>query len=410
MRLFVKETNMLNRTPPNKPTDTANVISSYRKRRMQRGPILFYGAIGLVVIGLIVIVIWLFQPDQPIGAMFATETPTPTLTLTPTNTSTPTATATITETPTLTLTATPSEPFDYIIQEGDTLPALAERFNLGDDGVLLIFDNNPQIAESGGVYFVGQTLRIPPPGTVRATATPIPADLPRGRLVEYSVLPGDTLAGIAAKFNSRAEDIITANDIENANALNVGDVLQIPVNLVTATATLPSTSTPVTPTIEGQPTLAPATNTSIPGTSGPTTCSGTTNEAFVVEMQTLINDERAKTSLPALTISERLVTSARNYATDMLCKNYFSPIGLDGSTAKSRAAGQGYSASVIFENIYALHPAYGISPQVAFNWWMKNPEYSANILNPTVTEMGVIYVSDENTLFGAYFVATFAKP
>jgi uncharacterized protein YkwD len=94
----------------------------------------------------------------------------------------------------------------------------------------------------------------------------------------------------------------------------------------------------------------------------------------------------------------------------MLCNNYFSPVGLDGSTAKSRAAAQGYSASVIVENLYALHPAYGISPQVAFNWWMKNPEYSANIHNPNVTEMGVTYVSDENTLFGAYFVATFAKP
>ncbi len=402
---------MLNRTPPNKPINTTNVINSYRKRRMQRGPFLVYGAIGLVVIGIILLVVWLMQPDQPLGAMFATETPTATATFTATNTSTPTVTATATETPTETLTPTPSEPFPYIIQQGDTLSAIAEKFNLGDDGVLLIYYQNPQIqADFGGNIQEGQTILIPIPGTILPTRTPIPPNLPRGTKIEYSVLAGDTLAGIAAKFNSKTEDIITLNKIEDANALNVGDVLQIPVNLVTATATLPSTSTPVSPTVEGQSTQATAAATSASGNSGSTACTGTGNESFVTELQTLINDERAKNNLPALTINQKLVLSANSYATDMLCNNYFSPIGLDGSTAKSRAAAQGYSASVIAENLYALHPAYGINPQLAFNWWMKNSEYSANILNPNVTEMGVTYVSNENTLFGAYFVAIFAKP
>ncbi|NTU57280.1 MAG: LysM peptidoglycan-binding domain-containing protein, partial [Anaerolineales bacterium] len=228
---------MLNRTPPNKPS-TSNVIQSYRKRRMQRGPMLLYGAIALVVIGLILLIVWLMGPNQPLGQMFATETPTATVTSTPTSTNTPTPTSTVTETSTVTLTPTPSEPFDYIIQEGDTLPALAERFNLGDDGVLLLIDYNPIILEQDGIYYVGQTLRIPPPGTLRATATPIPPDLPRGTRLEYSVLPGDTVAAIAAKFNSRVDDIIAENDLEDANALLVGQILQIPVNLVTATATL----------------------------------------------------------------------------------------------------------------------------------------------------------------------------
>jgi len=402
---------MLNRTPPNKPINTTNVINSYRKRRMQRGPLLVYGAIGLVVIGIILLIVWLVQPDQPLGAMFATKTPTVTLTLTPTNTSTPTATATITETPTATLTPTPSEPFPYTIQQGDTLSAIAEKFNLGDDGVLLIYYQNPDIQEKfGGNIQEGQTILIPIPGTILPTRTPIPANLPRGTKIQYTVLAGDTLAGIAGRFNSKTEDIITVNNITDANALNVGDVLQIPVNLVTATATLPSTSTPVTPTIEGQPTQAPATTTSTSSNSGSAACTGTGNQTFVTEMQTLINNERTKNGLPALTINQNLVFAANIYATDMLCNNFFSPIGLDGSTAKSRAASQGYSASVLVENLYALHPAYGINPQLAFNWWMKNPEYSANILNPNVTEMGVTYVSDENTLFGAYFVTTFAKP
>ena len=244
---------MLNRTPPKKPT-TTNVINSYRKRRMQRGPLLVYGAIALVLIGVIAIIIsFLGKGNTPtFGGLFATDTPTATLTSTPTNTNTPTMTATITETPTITFTPTPSEPFPYTIVEGDTLVGIAEKFTLGDDGILLLYEFNPSIAENGGIYNVGQTILIPIPGTLLSTATPIPPDLPRGTRVTYSVLPGDTLAAIAAKFNSLEEDIIRANEIEDANALFVGQTLEIPVNLVTPTATLPPTSTPVTPTIAGQ--------------------------------------------------------------------------------------------------------------------------------------------------------------
>ena len=246
---------MLNRTPSN----SSNVINSYRKRRQQKGPWLIYGAIALVVIGIVILLIWLFSSGQnPVGGLFPTDTPTPTLTYTPTSTTTPTLTATITETPTITLTPTRSGPTEYIIQENDTLQAIAERFDLGDDGVLLLIDNNPEIMQQNGVYFVGQKLVIPAPGTTRVTSTPIPANVPSGTRIEYQVLPGDTLAGIAARFNSKEENIITVNKIEDANALAVGQILEIPVNLVTATATLPPTSTPVTPTVAGQTPIPPA--------------------------------------------------------------------------------------------------------------------------------------------------------
>lgn len=401
---------MLNRTPPNRPPNTTNVIKSYRKRRMQRGPLLFYGAIALVVVGLILLIIWLMGPNQPLGAMFATDTPTVTVTSTPTNTNTPTMTATITETPTITFTPTPSEPFLYTIVEGDTLPALAERFNLGDDGVLLILDYNPVILENDGIYFVGQTITIPPPGTLRATATPIPPNLPRGTRLQYSVLPGDTLASIAAKFNSRVDDIIAANDLEDANALLVGQILEIPANLVTATATLPPTSTPVTPTVAGQAPQA-ATPTSAPGSgSGTAACNPAQNEALVSQLLTLINNARTSNGLAALNVNQNLTAAANAHARDMLCNNYLSPIGLDGSTAEERVAAQGYSASTVVENLYALHPAFGISPQVAFDWWNRNTASRENMLSSNVTEVGIAYVSDENTLFGAYFVVTFARP
>ena len=404
---------MLNRTPPK----ASNTINSFRKRRQLRGPLLMYGAIALVVIGFIFLVVWLTRPGQPLGQYFATDTPTATVTFTPTSTSTVTATATITETATITVTATPSEPFDYVIQEGDSLDALAQRFNLGPDGVLLIYyQNQPVMEANGGVIFVGQTIKIPLPGTVLPTTTPLPANLGRGTKVEYRVLPGDTLAGIAVRFNSLADEIIKENDIADANALRAGDILQIPVNLVTATPTLPATSTPITPTVAGG--QATAASTTVASTAAATSASGGTtatcsfdeNAEFVSQLQKLINDERAKAGLPALTVDAKLTAAAKAHATDMLCNNYLSHSGQNGSTPQSRAEAAGFKGSLLLEDLYALHPSYGGNPQSAFTWWMSQPDSKADLLNANTTVFGIAYATSDETLFGGYFVVLSAKP
>ena len=399
---------MLNRTPQN----TNNTINSFRKKRQFQGRALMYGSIALVALGLILLIYWLTRPTQPLGQFFATDTPTVTVTATTTNTATATATATITETPTITMTATPSEPFPYIIQEGDTLDAIAQRFNLGGDGVLLILDQNPQImTDFGGIIQVGQEITIPLPGTTRATTTPIPADLRSGTLVEYQVLPGDTLAGIAVRFNSLADEIIAENEIENANALQVGDVLQIPVNLVTPTATLPPTSTPVTPTVAGGTATSAATtaaSTRAPG--GAATCSFNENPQFVTQLQTLINEERTSAGLPALDLNAQLTAAAEAHAEDMLCNNYFSPLALNGSTPEERVEAAGYDASLVVELLYALHPSLGGNPPSALEWWLNNPDSRADLLNPNTGDFGVAYVSSDDSLFGGYFVVVAASP
>src|SRR5574338_1678838 len=110
---------MLNRNSPN----SSNLLKNYRNRN-QRGPLLIYGAVALVILGVILLVMWLASPGKPLGQMFATDTPTATLTFTPTSTSTPTLTPTITETPTVTVTFTPSGPQPYVIQEGDSLESI----------------------------------------------------------------------------------------------------------------------------------------------------------------------------------------------------------------------------------------------------------------------------------------------
>lgn len=395
---------MLNRTP----TNTTNTINAYRKKRQQKGPFLMYGAIALVVIGFILLIVWMMRPGQPLGQIFATDTPTATVTFTPTSTSTPTLTSTVTETPTITVTSTPSEPFPYTIVENDTLFAIAEKFGLGNDGVLLIYYQNPDLV--GKDIQAGQTIMIPIPGTILPTTTPFPPNLGRGTKIEYTVLAGDTLAGIAVRFNSLPDEIIKENKLEDANSLQVGQTLQIPVNLVTATATLPSTSTPVTPTVQGGQPTAAATSASSGGGSTTATCAYDENAQFVSQLQKLINDERAKTGLPALTVNAQVSAAAKTHAADMLCNNYLSHTGLDAATPQDRVKKAGFTASLVLEELFALHPAYGGNPQAAFDWWMGNANSKANLLNADANTLGIAYVSSEKSLLGGYFVVVIAKP
>ena len=238
---------------------TRSVIESYRKRRQQNQVFIIWGGAALLIlIGIILLVIWLLGPSHPLSAMFATETPTPTLTFTPTLTSTPTETPTVTVTFTETLTPTRDAVYTYIVQEGDYLATIVEKENLGADGVALILQLNTYTTEgenhsidpSTQIVYPGQEILLPYPGLPLWTSTPIPPDLARGTILTYTIQAGDTLAGIAARFNSTIDDIIKRNELDDPNAIFVGQQLEIPVNLVTATATFPPTSTPLTPVAE----------------------------------------------------------------------------------------------------------------------------------------------------------------
>jgi LysM repeat protein len=249
----------MNNRPPISSSPSSS-INSYRKRRKRGGPNIIYIIAGVLVLGGIILLIsWLAGPSKPINTFFATETSTPTLTFTPTSTSTPTETPTATSTTTVTPTATFSVPFTYTVQAGDYLELISKNYNLGDDGIQLILLLNPYtgIDENTGFpkgidpvtqnILPGQVIWLPNPGLQLPTATTVPADLPKGQKVDYTVQAGDSLARIAALFNSTIEDIIAENKITDPNAIKVGDILIIPVNMVTPTATRPPTSTPVTP-------------------------------------------------------------------------------------------------------------------------------------------------------------------
>lgn len=94
----------------------------------------------------------------------------------------------------------------YIVQEGDTLGQIAERFGLNLSTVL--WSNNLTFRST---IRPGDTLKI------------LPADG-----VHYSVKKGDTLLSIAKRYGIGVEKIKTENGLEEADRLAIGDELLLP--------------------------------------------------------------------------------------------------------------------------------------------------------------------------------------
>lgn len=194
-----------------------------------RSNIGFYllGGLSLLLIaaGLYITTNWVGQGG--IGNLFPSATPTPTMTLTPSQTPTITSTPTITPIP---ATPTASAPFPYTVVSGDTISSIAAKFNVQFIIIMLLNGLN-----NDSVLAVGQELIIPDPNMAIPTPTAIPTGLRRGDEILYMVLSGDTLDTIAGEFNSTVDAIMAANDILDPNQIFEGQLLTVPVNLVTPT-------------------------------------------------------------------------------------------------------------------------------------------------------------------------------
>ncbi len=237
------------------------VIDAYRKRQQmsQRAPIFLILAGVLLVVGAAAIIFWLVGGSKNPLAFLATATPTPTVTYTvtpsPTATKVNTPTSTFTpvpptDTPTPTFTPTQSGPSIYVVQENDTLGSIAIKF--GTDLATLIA-LNPNI--NPNMIKVGDQIVIPAPNTHLPTATALPTDIAPGTIIQYRLLAGDSLAALAARFNSTVAAILKQNPtITNENAVKEGDIIKIPVNIVTPVPT--ATQGTVLPTV-----VVPATKT-----------------------------------------------------------------------------------------------------------------------------------------------------
>lgn len=106
------------------------------------------------------------------------------------------------------------------------------------------------------------------------------------------------------------------------------------------------------------------------------------DECTVFEM---VNQERAQEGMPALRFDVTLARAARDHATDMIQRKYFSHESPDGGKFSERAKASGYEGFPRGENI-----AYGQqTPQDVMESWMNSEGHRRNIMDAQATAIGV---------------------
>ncbi len=141
----------------------------------------------------------------------------------------------------------------HVVQPGENLYRIALKY--GTSWPVLAAANN---LSNPNLIYVGQVLVIPAGGTLPpvtpSPATPAPAT-PQPITGSYTVVAGDNLSRIAARFGTTVAALVQANNIVNPNLIFVGQVLKIPGG----TGTVQPTAVPGTQPTQPAPTPAPST-------------------------------------------------------------------------------------------------------------------------------------------------------
>ncbi|MFT4143660.1 MAG: CAP domain-containing protein [Mobilitalea sp.] len=164
------------------------------------------------------------------------------------------------------------------------------------------------------------------------------------------------------------KNITTKNITKNKALKNV--VATVKKNNAKKTTTTNKTTT-TTPT----PTKAPAKTT--------TTSTNSTTSSYAAQVLKLINAERAKEGLSALTTNTTLTSAANVRAKET--KTSFSHTRPDGSSCFTALTQAGVTYKTAGENI-----AYGQkTPAEVVKAWMESPGHRANIMNANFHKVGI---------------------
>ena len=132
----------------------------------------------------------------------------------------------------------------YTIVHGDTISAIAARFGVSTQAVL-----TANGLGWSSIIYAGQAIAIPAlSAAVAAPAAPAPAPLPAAA-TSYTIVAGDTLSALAARFGTTTAAIMTANSMGSSTMIYSGRTLVIPTGSaapVLVSAVTPTNGSPLT--------------------------------------------------------------------------------------------------------------------------------------------------------------------
>ncbi len=170
------------------------------------------------------------------------------------------------------------------------------------------------------------------------------------------------------------------NTTENNTTTDTNEVNTTPVS-TTPVSTTPVSTTPVSTTPDSTtPVSTTPVNTE---TSNTTVDTQTTESSYAQQVVDLVNIERAKEGLSALTIDQNVVKAAMTRATEIQTK--FAHVRPNGSGFVTALKENGVTYRGAGENI-----AWGQkTPEEVVTAWMNSPGHRANIMNANYVHIGV---------------------
>ncbi len=100
-------------------------------------------------------------------------------------------------------------PNTYTVQPGDTLSGIAAKYGTSVDALVQLNGiKNPNL------IYAGQVLKLPGGAASQTAST-------------YTVQPGDTLSGIAARFGTTVSKLVQLNGIKDPNRIYAGQILKL---------------------------------------------------------------------------------------------------------------------------------------------------------------------------------------
>ena len=127
------------------------------------------------------------------------------------------------------------------------------------------------------------------------------------------------------------------------------------------------------------------------------------------QVLTLTNALRQQHGCPALQISPELTNAAQSHSQDMADHNYFNHLDGNGNTPKVRAQQAGYLGNAGTENIAA---GYATAEAVVLGWYNEAPPndgHRINLLNCSLTDIGIGYATNPSSDFGSYWTQDFGQ-
>lgn len=203
----------------------------------------------------------------------------------------------------------------YTVQSGDTLSGIALKFSTTSSKLAQLNSiSNPNLIYVGQRLLVNQSSNSNSSSSGQSSSTTTNTE---ASAASYTVKSGDTLSGIASRYNTTVNQIVSLNQLSNPNLIYVGQVLKLKNSQTTNSSSSSSSSTAATTvgtyTVKAGDTLSAIASRYSTSSSTLASLNSLSNPNLVYVGQVLKVSSNASTSSSTSSSANSTVTTAASY-------------------------------------------------------------------------------------------------